>query len=438
LESYIKDIIRSVSSTFGDEFFSAITLQLDKAIKSDYTFIARLDKEYHVSSTVALVANGQLVENIEYSLTNSPCKDVSDDSVCIYTKSVIEAFPQEQLLIDMKIEGYLGMPLHDSIGKVMGLVVGLYEKEISDEKLALTLFQLFSGRIAAEFDRLDKENQLKKLNSLLDSKVKERTHELELALNNLHSTQDKLVEIEKMAALGDLVSGVAHEVNTPLGICVTSISAMEETVEHLKKGLESQQLTKEQLTRDLELLSEYQNIIARSINKAVELIRSFKSVAVEQHSDIEVEINLAEHVHNVIRTVRTMFKGKNYTINLDIDENLRLVTFPSAWNQILTNFLMNSHFHGFEGRQDGTINIFFSAQNNNLILKYCDDGKGIDDTVKAKIFDPFVTTKRGQGGSGLGLNIVFNLINAKLGGVIKLLDQEQGCCFEVIVPIKKH
>ncbi|MBL4909224.1 MAG: hypothetical protein JKX78_04235 [Alteromonadaceae bacterium] len=290
--------------------------------------------------------------------------------------------------------------------------------------------------------REDAENALINLSAELEIKVYDRTEklvesnkQLQQSLDDLTLAKDQLVQSEKMASLGQLVAGVAHEVNTPLGICVTSISAMSETVFHLKQGLESQQLTKAQLTKDLALLTEYQTIVERSINKAVELIRSFKSVAVDQHSDDEIDINLAEHVQNVVTTVKTMFKRKSYKINVNLDEKFRLRTYPSAWNQILTNFMMNSHYHAFDGRQEGSITMDFKVKNNDLIFNYQDDGNGIDESVRDKIFDPFVTTKRGQGGSGLGLNIVFNLITAKLGGTVHCVDVEQGCHFEIIVPL---
>ena len=181
---------------------------------------------------------------------------------------------------------------------------------------------------------------------------------------------------------------------------------------------------------------EYQNIIERSLNKAVELIRGFKSVAVEQHTDPELKINVARHVNDVVNTVKTLFKRKNYTINIDVDEDINLITYPSAWNQILTNFLTNSHIHGFDGIESGEISIRFIEENGFLTLLYSDNGKGLDESVVNRIFDPFVTTKRGQGGSGLGMNIVYNLVDAKLKGTIKCLETEVGCSFEVKVPIK--
>lgn len=287
------------------------------------------------------------------------------------------------------------------------------------------------------------ENALLSLNGELEVKVFDRTAklqesnaQLQQSLDDLTLAKDQLVQSEKMASLGQLVAGVAHEVNTPLGICVTSITALKEKVDTLKKAVEDQELTKSQLSDTLDLLSEYQQIIERSLNKSVELIRGFKSVAVEQHTDPELKINLAQHVNDVVNTVKTMFKRKKYHINIELDEQFEFVTFPSAWNQILTNFLMNSHIHGFEGRDDGDISIKFTENNGYLTLLYQDNGHGISADVKKTIFDPFVTTKRGQGGSGLGLNIVFNLVHSKLGGTITCPDVATGCCFKVKVPVE--
>ncbi len=289
------------------------------------------------------------------------------------------------------------------------------------------------------------ENALINLNGELEVKVYDRTEklgdsnrQLQQSLDDLTLAKDSLVQSEKMASLGQLVAGVAHEVNTPLGICVTSITALKEKLIDLTEAIEGENLTKSKLTKTLSLFGEYQLIIERSLNKAVELIRGFKSVAVEQHTDPELNINLAQHVNDVVNTVKTLFKRKKYVINLSVDKNLSLVTYPSAWNQIITNFLMNSHIHGFEDIEEGEINISFTEQEGELILDYSDNGKGIHLDLQKKIFDPFVTTKRGQGGSGLGLNIVFNLVNSKLNGSIKHIPSEQGCAFQVRVPIVKN
>lgn len=288
------------------------------------------------------------------------------------------------------------------------------------------------------------ENALLTLNGELEVKVHDRTAELQEnnqqlqdLLDNLTLAQDQLVQSEKMASIGQLVAGVAHEVNTPLGICVTSVTALKEKIEALQKSIESNELTKSFLINTLHLLTEYEQIIERSLYKSVELIRSFKSVAVEQHTDPKMNINLHQHVYDVVNTVKTLFKQKKYHINVEVDKELELTTYPSAWNQVLTNLLMNSHIHGFEDCSEGEISIIFSKSDGHLTLLYTDNGKGISTKLKKRIFEPFVTTKRGQGGSGLGLNIVFNLVNVKLGGTIKLLESDQGACFEVIVPIEQ-
>lgn len=298
-------------------------------------------------------------------------------------------------------------------------------------------------KIQTDIEKLgEAENALIELNGELEVKVYDRTSKLEesnqqlkQSLDDLTLAKDQLVQSEKMASLGHLVAGVAHEVNTPLGICVTSTTAQAEKVNELKGAVEEQKLTKVQLSETLELMGEYQHIIDRSLNKAVELIRGFKSVAVEHHTDPELEINLAQHVHDVVNTVKTLFKRKNYLINIEVDSEYSFVTFPSAWNQILTNLLMNSHIHGFDGRDEGEISIAFSVKNDFLTLTYKDNGVGIRDDVRKGIFDPFVTTKRGQGGSGLGLNIVFNLVNYKLGGVVSSPQVDTGCCFIIKVPV---
>ena len=289
------------------------------------------------------------------------------------------------------------------------------------------------------------ENELLQFSGELEVKVFERTEalqasnaQLQQSLSDLTLAKDQLVQSEKMASLGQLVAGVAHEVNTPLGICVTSVSALREKVHELQKDVESGKLTKTKLETNLNLFNEYQDIVEKSLTKAVELIRSFKSVAVEQHTDPEISINLAKHVVDVVNTVKTLFKRKNYKLNIDVDENLNLVTFPSAWNQILTNFLMNSHIHGFEDKHDGEISISFKLNDNELVMTYQDNGKGIDKSLIKRIFDPFVTTKRGQGGSGLGLNIVYNLISSKLGGTIECVPTDVGTTFKVVVPVVKQ
>lgn len=299
-------------------------------------------------------------------------------------------------------------------------------------------------RLQAELTKLKTaEDELLKFSSKLEIIVFERTQALEesnrqlqQSLSDLTFAKDQLVQSEKMASLGQLVAGVSHEVNTPLGICITSISAIQDKVNDIRFDIQSEQLTKSKLDANLLILDEYQVIIESNLIKAVKLLRSFKSVAVDQHNDPELKINLALHIKDVVSTVKTLFKAKNYQVVFDIPDDIYITTFPSAWNQILTNLLMNSHLHGFDGRFEGVIELHVHIENKKVVFVYKDDGYGIAKELEKNIFDPFVTSKRGQGGCGLGLNIIYNLVHSKLLGRIDNVPCEHGVEFRIEVPLK--
>lgn len=171
IEQVLPKLISSLKSSYGRDFFDEITLQFNKIIGADYTFIAQIDNDKGIAKTVSLAAKGELAANFEYNLKDTPCALVIDDSVCIYPKKICSYFPKDQLLIDMNIEGYTGTALHDSHGNVKGIIVALHEQEIENPNFAITLFELFSGRIAAEIERSEQNKRLEELNIKLTSKV---------------------------------------------------------------------------------------------------------------------------------------------------------------------------------------------------------------------------------------------------------------------------
>ena len=283
--------------------------------------------------------------------------------------------------------------------------------------------------------RIESEQQLSEFNHHLELKIRQRTQELELSLTQLKETQATLVQSEKMVALGQLVAGIAHEINTPLGISVTANSVMLEAINNMQQDIDEGTLTKTQLAKFMADQIDTGDMLQRNLNRAIDLIKSFKSVAVNQSNDSLLRCNIPQLVNEVLATVRTMFKAKNYQIELQIPKDLHLVTYPGAWTQILTNLLMNSHIHGFDGEQRGRIKIAVELQNDRYKLVYQDDGKGIPEDMIDKVFDPFVTTKRGKGGSGLGLNILFNLVFEKLDGSVKVENLASGCQFTLDCPV---
>lgn len=292
--------------------------------------------------------------------------------------------------------------------------------------------------VKSEFQlRLESERQLNDFNLHLERKIQQRTQELELSLQQLKATQNDLVQSEKMVALGQLVAGIAHEINTPLGVSVTANSVMQDDLTRVVEKIKSGTLNEQQLERFITEQLESGQLLQRNLDRAVSLMKSFKSVAVNQSDDILLECNLEQLIEEVLATVRTMFKAKDYDISFAIPAGFKLMTYPGAWTQILTNLLINSHVHGFEGHKTGTIHISVETTTDAVRLIYQDDGAGIPEHLLDKIFDPFVTTKRGSGGSGLGLNILFNLVFNKLEGSVKAENLTQGCRFIIDCPMTK-
>lgn len=434
MENLLAGIIEKIDVKFGQDFFDELTLQLDKVISSDYTFIARLNLDKHTSTTVSLVADGALVDNFEYSLSGTPCDDVANDSVCLYPKDVCKYFPEDQLLVDMKIEGYLGTPLYDSQGQVMGIVVALYKQEVVDQEITLALFKLFSSRIASEFERIKREQQLMELNDTLDKRVKDRTTELENALEDLENTQDKLIEVEKMSALGQLVSGVAHEVNTPLGVAITSASVVNDILSNLCSDFKKELLTKARLDKYLHDESDALVILISNLQRAKELIESFKSIAVDQ-ADISVDrIRLSEYYQVIANTLSGVLKTKSVDLNITSCEDDLIKTLPGYHAQVLTNLITNSLEHGFSNAEGNVIDINISrVDQNTLCVKYSDNGCGFKDVDLTKIYEPFYTTKRSAGNTGLGLSIVYNIIVQQFKGELDILESENGFCLSFAV-----
>lgn len=437
IDEQLRKVIEGVTNTYGDEFFVAITGHLHDIIGADYTFVARLDLDSYQASTIALIAKGQRAENFTYSLVNTPCANVADNSVCFYPRQVCDVFPDDQLLIDMKIEAYIGTPLLNAAGAVIGLIVGLYEQEVPDCEQTKMLFQLLSGRIAAELQRHDYEQRLLLVNNALEEKVLARTAELERTLSHLQQTQSKLIESKKMACLGVLVSGIAHEINTPLGIAITAVSSISEDLRTLGKAISQRQLTVEQLKLFHQSNTELAALMERNLLRAGELVENFKKSSADQYSDEFGAVRLKAYYLLVISTLKSFLKSKNVRVDIDADDELSFATFPGVHAQILTNLIMNSIQHAFEQTPEPVIQLTLRLDAGGLDFHYRDNGCGVAELIKPQIFEPFVTTNRAGGATGLGLFTVFNLVTQKLKGQLEL-NTESGFALRIQMPNLKQ
>ncbi|MCS6822570.1 MAG: ATP-binding protein [Microscillaceae bacterium] len=242
--------------------------------------------------------------------------------------------------------------------------------------------------------------------------------QLDEAINTLKATQNQLVEAEKMAALGNLVAGVAHEINTPVGICVTASSRMDSKTRQFKELYAAGAMKRKDLEEYLETMSEGNQILLTNLRRAAELVQSFKRVAVEQTSETKRVFNLKSYLQETLIALQPELKGKPYVVHLDC-EDIEIDSYAGVFSQILTNLIMNSLIHAFKGRTEGNMWIEARKQGNRLLMKYRDDGIGMPPEVLAKIYEPFFTTNREGGGSGLGMHIVYNLVVQKLNGKIQ-------------------
>jgi signal transduction histidine kinase len=255
-------------------------------------------------------------------------------------------------------------------------------------------------------------------------------------MQNLEMSKDALIQSEKLAALGGLVAGVAHELNTPIGNSLLSATSLAQNAREFAQEVDIG-LRRSTLTRFLSTNQEGTTILLRNLERAAELIRSFKQVAVDQTSSQRRTFDLKEVIGEIVVAYMPMFRAAAIEVHIDIPEQVALDSYPGPLGQVLGNLLTNSVVHGFEGRGHGAVRV--SAQlstSKKVTIKVTDDGQGISPKNLAQIFNPFFTTRLGKGGSGLGLSIVHNIVTGVLGGTVLVKSEEgTGTTFSVCVPL---
>lgn len=247
--------------------------------------------------------------------------------------------------------------------------------------------------------------------------------------------EEKLIEAEKLASLGALVAGITHEVNTPLGVSYTGLSTLQDLICQLKKHLANDTLSIEEFTVFLEQTDEIIPLIINNMQRATQLIQSFKQIAVTQTSNAHYKFSLKKLVDDCVLSLKNQLKQKSINVLVNIDNDLELDTEPGVFAQVVSNFIQNSIIHGFEDSTTGEIELQASMNSHQLEITYYDNGKGMDATQLTRLYEPFYTTKMGEGGSGLGMHIVHNLITQKLGGTLTCKSEpEQGVCYHITIP----
>lgn len=320
----------------------------------------------------------------------------------------------------------------------------VYDKKVeihsNDElgQLGSAFNEMLNKMSEAENFRVEKEMEIISLNAELEDKVYERTKELKTSIDDLKRTQEQLVEQEKMASLGGLVAGVAHEINTPIGVGITAVSHLRDNIKSINDSFNSGTLTKGDFATMMGAIVECTDIVDGNLRRAADLVKAFKSVAVDQSSAEARLFSLYDYIQDILLSLRPKLKRTPHNIELDVNPVIELYCDPGIFSQIVTNLIMNSLNHAFLPDQVGNIQISAQVKDDELSMLYTDDGQGIEQSIIDHIFDPFVTTKRGQGGSGLGTHIIYNLVTQALGGQIHCFSElGKGVRFEISVPMSK-
>jgi signal transduction histidine kinase len=279
---------------------------------------------------------------------------------------------------------------------------------------------------------INKAQQQQQTHDRILTSAKEKA---ESSFNELQSMQSQLVESEKMASLGGLVAGISHEINTPLGVAKTSASHVEDELKKMTNSFSEGTLTKSSMEDFINQFSDGLHLLTANLNRASELMTSFKQVSADQSHDEMRTINLKEYLEETIYTLKPNLRRFQVAVLLDCEDNILIDTFPGAFSQITTNLIMNSLNHAYAPEDPGSINITVTQANDLVLLTYNDDGKGMEESVLKKVFEPFFTTKRGNGGTGLGMHIIYNLVTMKLQGTIDVSSVVgQGSTFKLILP----
>ncbi len=334
----------------------------------------------------------------------------------------------DEYLLEKQPKSLLCLPLLNQ-GNLIGI---LYLNNLSTSGV-FTQERILTLNILCTQAAISLENA--RLYDNLEQKVQQRTKELSDTLEQLKTTQNKLVESEKMAALGSLVAGVAHEINTPVGTSITVASNLAAKTQDFADNIANGQLKRSILNNYLEVAQKSSDLLVQNLNRAGELVNSFKQVAVDQ-TNLELRyFKVKEYIEGILLNLAPQLKQSPHKLIVSGDDNLKINNYAGSLAQIVTNLVMNSLIHAYPQGKAGELHFEILSEGEDIKIIYSDDGCGIPQENLSKIFEPFFTTKRNEGGTGLGLHIVYNLITHKLQGNIDIESSlEKGTKFTLTIP----
>jgi PAS domain S-box-containing protein len=372
-----------------------------------------------------------LVKNAEHRfafVNNAFCKFIGHSKEELIGKSDYDFFPpkevkvfleKDELVMATEIENINEEYLTDGEGNVSILSTKKScFKDSQGNKFLVGIIRDITEIKKTEEDLRQYQIDLQKLNQELESRVIERTAALSETLENLKATQKQLIETERMAMLGQLVAGVAHEINTPVGTSITVASTLKEETNLFAKAIQGGNIKRSTMQNYLETAQQCAQLIETNLHRAGELIQSFKQVAIDQNSLDVRHFQLKPYVEEILVSLEPKLKKTKHQVEVFGDASIAISSHPGAIAQIVTNLIVNSLMHAYQPEEEGLLKFEIKQETTRVILEYSDNGCGIPEQHLEKIFDPFFSTAKDRGGSGLGLHIIYNLVTQKLQGKI--------------------
>jgi len=309
----------------------------------------------------------------------------------------------------------------------------ILEQEVAKKTSSLSTTMLEMNKQQREL--IGQQKQLKAENirrSQTEQTLTETNKELKTSIQELNKAQERLLDAEKMAILGKLSAEISHEINTPIGVSITSTSYLSDLLSSLKKDIDNQSLSKRSLDDFSKNADQSLHLLLNNLNRASDLITSYKQVAVDQTSDKTRKINVAKYLNEIIQSLLPKLKKTKHQIIVNCADNIDIYCHAGAISQIFTNLIINSIIHGFDTIESGTITINAELKGQRLHLHYQDNGVGVPQSKLSKLFEPFYTTKDDDGGTGLGTHIVNELVTDTLNGkIVAYSDVGQGLSYDI-------
>jgi two-component system NtrC family sensor kinase len=430
----INETVSNEIYNLGDSLFEQIVIKLNDALDADYTFIGELNDDKTEFTTISLANKDGLMDNFSYEVKDTPCEFVVGQTPCSYSKDITLLFPKDQLLVDMGIEAYIGISLYDSKSKPTGILVCMFKEAISDIKTYEGILLIFASRAGAELEHMKLYASLDDHKKELETKVLERTKELNqknkelevsnqeigLAVSKLSEAQNQLIHSEKMASLGILTAGVAHEINNPLNFILGGYTGLKNHFEEIN-------------TTSKEEIDFFLNSINIGVERASKIVDSLSQFSRSTDS-FEENCDIHKILDDCLIMLDISIKDKidvkkNYTTqNVTIEGNL------GKLHQVFLNILNNS-IQAIVRK--GEILVQTKLIYSSVEIRITDTGYGVSEQNLSKILNPFYTTKQPGEGTGLGLSITFSIIENHTGSLEFESKEDEYTTVIVKLPIKR-